>query len=47
MVDGESAPDGMATLPWNRWQDSGGIGGNFRMDWLATFLRNRRQNSVE
>jgi hypothetical protein len=29
-----------ATLLWNQWQVLRGIGGNFRMERVATFARN-------
>jgi hypothetical protein len=36
---------GVATLPWNRWQDSRGISGRIRVEWPAAFVWNQWQLS--
>jgi hypothetical protein len=35
--------ESMATLPWNQWQLSRGMGGNLAVEWVATFAWNTHE----
>jgi hypothetical protein len=45
-MSGNFAVKCAATLLWNQWQVLRGIGGNFRMESVATFARNTHQESL-